>query len=90
MQRLPILFLLTALYLNTPAQTSGKAVNVSADSVTFAVIGDFGRDTRQEDSVARLIDSWQVDFIMTVGDNNYPEGSAATIDRKSTRLNSSH
>lgn len=30
--------------------------------------------------VAALILSWQPDFIITTGDNNYPSGSAATID----------
>ncbi len=27
------------------------------------------------------MDSWQVDFIITVGDNNYPDGAADTIDQ---------
>jgi len=30
--------------------------------------------------VADLIKSWKPDFIITTGDNNYPSGSAATID----------
>jgi hypothetical protein len=30
--------------------------------------------------VAALIDSWQVDLILTTGDNNYPIGSPNTID----------
>jgi hypothetical protein len=51
-----------------------------AGEVQFAVIGDFGEAGRPEEDVAALIDGWQPDFIVTVGDNNYPGGSAETID----------
>jgi tartrate-resistant acid phosphatase type 5 len=46
----------------------------------FAVIGDFGVDTGDEMSVAKLVKSLRPDYIVTVGDNNYPSGEAATID----------
>ena len=46
----------------------------------FAVIGDYGEAGRPLEEVAALIDSWQPDFIVTVGDNNYPNGAANTID----------
>ena len=46
----------------------------------FAVIGDFGVDNIDEMSVARLLRGWHPDYIVTVGDNNYPSGEAATID----------
>jgi tartrate-resistant acid phosphatase type 5 len=52
----------------------------------FAVIGDFGDDNLVsigiggEDKVAELIDGWNVDFVVTAGDNNYPNGAASTID----------
>ena len=61
------------------AKHPGAPVNVQADSITFAVIGDYGRDTKQEDSVAKMVKSWNPDFIITVGDNNYSTGSASTI-----------
>jgi len=48
--------------------------------VRFAVIGDFGLAGQREADVAHLITSWQVEFIITTGDNNYPSGAAATID----------
>jgi hypothetical protein len=48
--------------------------------VRFAVIGDFGRAGPDLKAVADLIDSWQVDFIITTGDNNYPDGAQETID----------
>jgi tartrate-resistant acid phosphatase type 5 len=46
----------------------------------FAVIGDFGVDTMDELTVTRLVKSWHPDYIITVGDNNYPSGDATTID----------
>lgn len=49
-------------------------------SVKFAVIGDYGEDNSAEADVAALIQGWQPDFIITVGDNNYPSGAANTID----------
>jgi hypothetical protein len=49
--------------------------------VRFAVIGDYGSDSQAEADVARLAKSWHPNFVATVGDNNYPKGAAATIDR---------
>ncbi|HXU70566.1 MAG TPA: metallophosphoesterase [Polyangia bacterium] len=46
----------------------------------FAVIGDFGVDTSDEMDVAKLVKGWGPDYIVTVGDNNYPNGEADTID----------
>ena len=48
----------------------------------FAVIGDFSSDvaTAPTRDVANLVKSWSPDFVATVGDNNYPDGSASTID----------
>ncbi len=52
----------------------------SEEDVLFAVIGDYGQAGRHEFLVAEMIDSWDVDFIVTTGDNNYQDGEAATID----------
>lgn len=49
-------------------------------SVHFAVVGDYGNAGQSEADVANLIHSWNPDFIITTGDNNYPEGEASTID----------
>jgi tartrate-resistant acid phosphatase type 5 len=46
-----------------------------------AVIGDFGGDTPAEAQVAALVSGFQPDLVVTVGDNNYPDGAAETIDR---------
>lgn len=49
-------------------------------TLRFAVIGDFGKAGNNELSVADLVKSWSPDLVITTGDNNYPDGTAATID----------
>lgn len=46
----------------------------------FAVIGDFGSPGEPLADVAALVASWNPEFVVTAGDNNYPDGEAATID----------
>ena len=50
------------------------------DTVRFAVIGDFGMASPTLENVANTIKSWNPDFIITTGDNNYDLGEASTID----------
>ena len=62
---------------------SGLRPNAPAEAqsgIRFAVIGDYGVDTPGEAAVAAMMASWNPDFIITVGDNNYPSGEASTID----------
>jgi tartrate-resistant acid phosphatase type 5 len=56
--------------------------NLSAQNVItkFAVIGDYGNNKPTEAAVATLVKSWNPAFIITTGDNNYPDGLASTID----------
>ena len=54
---------------------------VPAGVIRFAVIGDYGDNSQSEEDVASLINSWNPDFVITTGDNNYPLGEAATIDQ---------
>jgi len=49
-------------------------------TIRFAVIGDYGLDGPAEAEVAALVRGWAPDFVITLGDNNYPAGAAATID----------
>jgi len=49
-------------------------------SIRFAVIGDYASGTYMEQDVAQLIESWHVDFVATVGDNQY-SGSHGSIDQ---------
>jgi tartrate-resistant acid phosphatase type 5 len=46
----------------------------------FAVIGDYGSAGPIEQSVAELVTAFGPEFILTLGDNNYPLGEASTID----------
>jgi hypothetical protein len=58
-----------------------RAAPAQASRFTFAVVGDYGSGTENEAAVASLIESWHPDFVLTVGDNAYPEGSAGLLDR---------
>jgi tartrate-resistant acid phosphatase type 5 len=49
-------------------------------TIRFAVIGDYGLTGQPAEDVAALVKSWLPDLILTTGDNNYPLGSAETID----------
>lgn len=55
-------------------------------AIRFAVIGDYGEGNNAEAAVAAMIKSWQPDFIVTVGDDNYSEGKASTIDKNIGRF----
>lgn len=57
-----------------------------AGTIRFAVIGDYGSGSSSERDVAQMIDSWKPDFIATVGDNYYPGGADATMDRNIGRF----
>ncbi|MCB9157679.1 MAG: metallophosphoesterase [Caldilineaceae bacterium] len=46
----------------------------------FAVIGDYGVSEPDAKRVADLVKSWQPDFIVTTGDNNYEKGLAEDMD----------
>lgn len=61
-----------------PSLTSTPLVQIP---VRFAVIGDYGLAGEDEAAVAELVKNWQPHFIVTAGDNNYPVGSAASIDQ---------
>lgn len=81
----PILILIFLNYRRIPNQVyqidtvlAGSAT--CAGSTTFAVIGDFGYAGQPEADVAALVNSWNVDYVLTTGDNNYPDGAASTID----------
>ena len=65
------------VYTPTIAAT---AVPTTSTPLSFAVIGDFGTGNQDEADVAKLVHSWAPDIVITVGDDNYPLGSAETID----------
>ena len=53
---------------------------VLLSTTRFAAIGNFGVNTQAEADVANLVHSWDPEFVITLGDNNYPHGSSKTID----------
>jgi tartrate-resistant acid phosphatase type 5 len=57
------------------------SVEAQTDHVRIAVIGDYGLVSQPEEDVSNLVKSWNPDFIITVGDNNYQRGEASTIDQ---------
>lgn len=66
----------TSTVTHTPSPTA-----TSVPPVVFAALGDFGTGNQSEADVANLILSWNPEFIITLGDNNYPTGSANHIDQ---------
>jgi tartrate-resistant acid phosphatase type 5 len=66
--------------------TDGKA---PAGVTRFAAIGDFGAVGDAEQKVSELVLGEAPDFVITLGDNNYPIGSADTIDVNIGRFYSS-
>lgn len=66
--------LLVGCTRSEPAETD------AARSLRFAVIGDYGFPAQGALDVAAMIEGWDVDFVVTAGDNNYPDGTAETID----------
>ncbi|HUF38001.1 MAG TPA: PQQ-dependent sugar dehydrogenase [Anaerolineales bacterium] len=48
--------------------------------LVFAAIGDFGLQGPDAAAVAELVKSWDPELIITLGDNNYPDGSFESID----------
>lgn len=77
----------TPTYTRTPTLTptntftpAPSATPYGDGTVRFAAVADYGDNSQAEADVATLIKSWNPDFIVTAGDNNYPDGGAATID----------
>jgi len=60
--------------MSPPVSATGIARSAAASGpITFAVIGDYGTDDRNEKAVSELVASWRPGFIITVGDNYYSE-----------------
>lgn len=70
----------TATTAATPASHQASSTQANHAPPRFAVIGDFGWGGADEANVAALVHSWKPDYILTVGDNNYPDGTDDTID----------
>ncbi len=68
------------------SSTPTQADTSPTPSLRFAVIGDYGSGNQDEADVAGLVKSWEPEFIITTGDNNYPDGEANTIDENIGRF----
>ena len=66
------------------ARLLAQTVPTGPGAIRFAVIGDFGQTFSDEifpvDRVGAMMRSWNPDFIVSVGDNNYQLGLAGTAD----------
>lgn len=69
------LFLFSTIFSEHP-----NKVYAQSDRIIFAAIGDYGLAGQPLLDVSNLIKSWKPDFIVTLGDNNYPDGAAWSID----------
>ncbi len=61
----------------TPASSANAAW---PQGFRFAAIGDFGFAGPAEQRVADLVKAFHPEVVITLGDDNYPQGAAATID----------
>jgi len=81
MKRSLLKFTLIALFiLSTVFTGSTPKAHAQTDRIVFGVIGDYGLAGQPLLDVSNLVKSWNPDFIVTVGDNNYPDGAAFTMD----------
>jgi hypothetical protein len=73
----------TALAVGSAAAFNDPALcpaDAAGSEVRFAVVGDYGIEGQPVAEVADQVKSWEPDLIVTVGDNNYPAGSAETME----------
>ncbi len=66
--------------MSSPASQGACGALDTGTDLRFAVIGDYGQAGQDEGDVAARVASWHPDLVLTVGDNNYDEGAAETID----------
>jgi hypothetical protein len=63
-----------------PGAGGGSFTPQPLSKVRFVAMGDYGRSGPAEQQVAELVTALHPDYVITTGDNNYPAGSASTID----------
>jgi len=68
----------------------GKLSTADADSFCYAVIGDYGDDSRGEKLVADMVKSWDPLFIITTGDNDYEDKNEKSIDTNISKYYASY
>lgn len=68
-----------SLYATYVAPTT-PVPTADPNQMVFAALGDYGMNNAPELAVANLVKGWGPEFIIALGDNNYPDGAADTID----------
>src|SRR5687767_7205137 len=53
--------------------TSAPEAEAQSSTLTFAALGDYGVNNEYEAAVASMVDSWNPDLILALGDNYYLE-----------------
>lgn len=79
-----ILLFITVLNIACPEQKpveNVKFLTVESDSVSFAVIGDFGYAGDPAQKVAGMVKGWNPEFIISLGDNSYTDQTGITISQ---------
>ncbi|MCW3125627.1 MAG: phoA [Bacteroidetes bacterium] len=74
-----ILFSIVVVSCVSLSAMASKAGDTSS-IVTFAIIGDYGSGDTNELHVANMVDGWNPEFIITVGDNSYDDDSGDNLD----------
>jgi hypothetical protein len=69
-----------------PAASFRTAPAPSATRVRFAALGDFGVDAPPAHQIVAAIASAQADFVITTGDNVYPDAKPEEVERNYLRL----
>ena len=83
LSKIPVLLIFMFIQACDPVeiiQTLEFELDITVDSITFAVIGDYGNGSNDELLVSELVKSWSPDFIITTGDNNYPNGDDESFE----------
>jgi tartrate-resistant acid phosphatase type 5 len=73
-----------ALQLGPAGAVGSRPSGNESDSITFAVIGDYGSgdpETHFADEVAALVASWYPSFIVTAGDDYYSSAGGTGINK---------
>lgn len=65
---------------STKVVSDGGTTTTATGTTRFIAIGDFGITSDTERRVADFVLAQRFDVVITLGDNNYPSGSADTID----------
>ena len=66
---------------NVLARGNFRAAPVGPAHFTFAVVGDFGTGGKPQRAVAKLMQSWHPDFLLSTGDQSYLLGTDALLEQ---------